>query len=207
MKKIYIILILVLLILPAAYAAENDNAGPGSIQLSNVTNSGTINIILPGQGEAPAPGLLGAPTQESPGPGEDIKAAEGLSLTPYTDQGGALHIGYGRNLTGKGITQAEAEMLFQNDLAEGLVDLAGDLFAEEWPGLPGKIKSVLINMRYQLGRDGIRQFENMLAAVRSHDWIWMAEEMKNSRWATIQTPERAARLIDIVESINQKKES
>lgn len=38
-----------------------------------------------------------------------VKSDEGLSLKPYTDTRGKLTIGYGRNLTDVGISQAEAD--------------------------------------------------------------------------------------------------
>lgn len=189
--------------LPLVYPAElgNDNTGAGGIQFVNVTNSGTITIAL-----SPVPLQKGGVIPMAVAGGKDIQAAEGLRLTPYTDQTGAVHIGYGRNLTGKGITRAEAEILFKNDLSEAETDLSRNIFAREWAGLPEKVQEVLINMRYQLGPEGFRGFVDMIAAVRAGDWPTMAKEMKESRWATIQTPERATHLIKIIESMTTKKE-
>ena len=190
--------------LSIAYPAESqmNSTEAGAIQFGNVTNFGTISVVtFPGQSESvPLPETAPPETDAE----NDIEAAEGLRLTPYTGPGGAVHIGYGRNLTNKGITQTEAEMLFENDLAEAQADLSGNIFAMEWSGLPDEIKPVLINMRYQLGPGGFRKFGNMIAAVRIQDWTKIAAEMRDSIWAE-QTPRRARLLIKIVESITTKK--
>jgi lysozyme len=148
------------------------------------------------------PGATPAAPGQSPDHGAGIKKDEGLSLKPYMDTGNKLHIGYGRNLTDKGITQPEAEILFENDLAEAQVDLSRNIFPGKWPSLPNEIKTVLINMRFQLGIDGFREFENMISAIRLKDWDAAAGAMRNSLWYQ-QTPARAMRLIEIVESVGK----
>lgn len=123
---------------------------------------------------------------------EQIKEDEGLRLEPYGSEG-SIHIGYGRNLSGKGISPAEAEFLFANDLAEVREDLTSAL--PDWPGLPFEIQAVLVQMRYQLGPSGFRDFEGMIQAVKDRDWSAMAAEMRDSHWYRVQTPERAERLV------------
>ena len=77
--------------------------------------------------------------------GNDIKSDEGLRLKPYADHKGKLHIGYGRNLTDKGISKGEAGILFDNDYAEAVADLK--TIFPGWPEVPGNVKEVLTNMR------------------------------------------------------------
>ena len=47
-----------------------------------------------------------------------IKICEGTQLEPYLDTVGKLTIGIGRNLSDCGIRLDEAELMFQNDLAQ-----------------------------------------------------------------------------------------
>ncbi|MBP5593653.1 MAG: hypothetical protein J6X75_05780, partial [Clostridia bacterium] len=47
--------------------------------------------------------------------GKFTKLAEGLRLKPYRCPAGKLTIGYGRNIEDMGISETEAEMLFDND--------------------------------------------------------------------------------------------
>ena len=47
---------------------------------------------------------------------ESLKSQEGLRCKPYKCTSGKLTIGYGRNLEDVGISQKEAEYLFENDV-------------------------------------------------------------------------------------------
>lgn len=173
--------------------------------MAGIRNHGTmaiyVNSQVPGLYEAvPVPvGDTLEPPDAPPHCG-NIKEHEGLELKPYKDIVGKTHIGYGRNLDDKGITKDEAEILFENDLIESWSDLSENVFPDEWPRLPGGIKSVLVNMRYQMGPFGFRGFTDMIRAVRAKDWHSMAEEMRRSKWAE-QTPGRAKSLIRIVDAI------
>ena len=183
-------------------APANGPVNHSGTQMAGVQNHGTMTVYIGSQ--VPGPEVQArVPNVASQGPEKTIKKHEGLSLKPYTDTGNKLHIGYGRNLEGKGISKEEAEILFENDMAEARTDLSENIFPEEWPDLPDGIKSVLVNMRYQMGPGGFRGFESMIAAVRAHDWKTMVEEMKNSLWAE-KTPNRACFLIKIVEAIGRK---
>jgi len=53
-----------------------------------------------------------------------LQSDEGLRLKPYHCTAGKLTIGYGRNLEDRGITEAEAEYLLENDVSEIYEDLA-----------------------------------------------------------------------------------
>jgi len=186
------------------------------VQLTGINNTGSIVISINGAatdiaGITPASGEETSLTLEQtqgtdPDPIEVIKAKiktiEGLELSQYQDTSGAIHIGYGRNLATRGITKAEAEMLFETDFADSLEDLREKLFKDTWPDLPQGIQSVLINMRFQLGSGGFRGFGDMITAVQEHNWPAMANEMKDSLWQK-QTPERANALIQVVESFSK----
>jgi lysozyme len=119
---------------------------------------------------------------------------EGLKLKPYRCTADKLTIGVGRNLDGKGITEEEAMMLLENDIAEVEYDLKYYIFQFVWDDLPEAVQIVLANMRFQLGFMGFRSFKRMIAAVKQLDFDQAAIEMENSKWAK-QTPNRACELI------------
>lgn len=123
---------------------------------------------------------------------------EGLRLKPYKCSSGKLTIGYGRNLEDKGISEAEAMMLLQNDIDEVLTDL-NRIFSHYFL-LPDNIQLVLADMRYNLGHDGFLQFEKLRKAVNQENWKQMQEEMINSKWYG-QVGDRAIDLVTMVEEV------
>ena len=123
---------------------------------------------------------------------------EGLRLKPYRCTAGKLTIGVGRNIEDKGISEKEAVFLLGNDISECVDDL-NSLF-NDFLQLPEDIQHVLINMRFQLGPKGFRGFRMMINAVKAADWPEMIRQMKDSSWY-VQTPNRANRLISLVEGL------
>lgn len=125
-------------------------------------------------------------------PEDYIKNNEGLRLKAYTDTLGRITIGYGRCLDTMGISAAEAQYLFEHDLANATRGAIASLGAAGWTNLDEIRKTVLIDMCFQLGEYGLADFHNMLAAIRAGDWQKAHDEALNSRVAH-QTPARWAR--------------
>jgi len=123
---------------------------------------------------------------------------EGLRLKPYRCPAGKLTIGIGRNLEDKGITEDEALELLYNDLRECEKDLRDML--SDFEKYPDNIQHVLMNMRFQLGGQGLRGFRLMIRAVKNMNWPEMIRQMKDSAWYG-QTPNRANDLIRLVEAV------
>jgi lysozyme len=125
---------------------------------------------------------------------DDLIRDEGTVLHAYPDSEGYLTIGIGRLIDerkGGGISQQEAEFLFDNDLETKLTALNQRL---EWfHRLPARKKRALGNMAFQLGIDGLFGFRRMLAALKRGDWSAAQREALDSLWAK-QTPERARRV-------------
>ena len=96
---------------------------------------------------------------------------EGRRCFPYTDTAGKLTIGVGRNLTDRGLSAAEIDLLLANDIA-----LAR--------------RHALVSMAFNLGQTRLAGFKRLRAAVRDGDWDRAAAEALDSRWAT-QTGRRA----------------
>ena len=105
---------------------------------------------------------------------------EGLKLKPYKCSAGKTTIGVGRNLDDVGISRVEALLLLEHDIKEVIADLY-DIF-KNFHDLSENIKLALIDMRFNLGYKGFRNFRKMIDAVRKEDFKRMAEEMKDSRW-------------------------
>lgn len=122
---------------------------------------------------------------------------EGLRLKPYRDTKGKLTIGVGRNLDDVGISESEAYMLLDNDLARARSDLMKNLL---WAGnLDSARFGVLLEMIFQLGIGKVMGFTNTLAALQKGDYKAAAAGMRGSLWAK-QTPARVEELAKIMES-------
>lgn len=90
-------------------------------------------------------------------------------------------IGWGRNLDDNGISQEEAEILFENDFQRTYKELRQfDWFNDQ----PDYIKDCLMNMNFNLGITKLLGFKKMIAALKEKDYKKAALEALDSRWAT-----------------------
>ncbi|MDD2601100.1 MAG: glycoside hydrolase family protein [Kiritimatiellae bacterium] len=127
---------------------------------------------------------------------EQLVRHEGLRLKPYRCTAGKLTIGYGRNLDDCGISQTEAYVLLENDIQnceKQLLDEIPDIYNQ----LDEVRKSVLLNMCFNLGINGLLGFKNTLAFVKAGDWERAANNMLVSRWAK-QVGRRAIELSELM---------
>lgn len=125
-----------------------------------------------------------------------LKRDEGFSRFAYKCPGGATTIGYGRNVDksgGKGISQREAHMLLLFDIQECESDLASIFGALRLKAMGGVRENALINMRFNLGPSGFREFAQMIDAVQHKDWDRAANECLDSRAARM-LPRRYGRI-------------
>ena len=58
-------------------------------------------------------------------------------------------------------------------------------------------KEILVEMVFQLGKTGVKQFRNMWASLKEKDFVSAAAHMKDSRWRK-QTPKRCESLSELV---------
>ncbi len=122
---------------------------------------------------------------------QQIKRDEGLRLDPYFDTVGKLTIGYGRNLSDTGISQAEAELMLDHDLDACTADLLHTFpFVAD---LDPVRQGILMQMCFQMGIGKLTLFTKMWTALQGQDYARAAEEMMQSRWSD-QTGARATRL-------------
>jgi len=119
-----------------------------------------------------------------------ISANEGLKLKPYKCTAGKLTIGYGRNLDDRGISEDEALIMLKNDIALCQYELNRTL--DFYVALPDNVKTVLIDMCFNLGISGLLKFKNMLSAIKEGNYQKAGSELMNSAYAG-QVPNRAHR--------------
>lgn len=128
---------------------------------------------------------------------EQLIRDERRAVKPYTDTVGKITIGVGRNLTDKGLSLAEVELLLDHDIADVELDLQDHL---PWAGsLDDARQGVLKNMCFNLGLAGLLGFHRMLVALQAGDYLTAAKEMRTSKWAE-QVGARAERLARQMES-------
>lgn len=138
-----------------------------------------------------------------------IRAHEGLVLKVYDDATGHLvipgsvlvghpTIGYGRALDVKGVSFSEAEAMLHSDLVRLVQDVR---LRFPWTiDLDPRRFGVLVEMAYQMGVRGLAEFALFLGHLQRGDWLRAGAAMMESRWATRQSPIRAAALRTVIET-------
>lgn len=120
---------------------------------------------------------------------------EGLKLKPYQDTVGKLTIGVGRNLTDRGISEAEALHLLANDILAFYRELNDRL--PIFKRLDDIRQLALLSMAYNLGVDGLLAFTHMLDALHDRDYPRAARDALNSKWAD-QVGRRATEIANML---------
>ena len=120
------------------------------------------------------------------------KRHEGKRLDLHKCPAGYWSIGYGHNLEAKGISQAIADQLLLDDLAEAETAVRKHISIEH---LNDARIAVLINMAFNLGMAGLLKFKLFLYYLSMGDYERAADEMLDSRWA-MQVGGRAKELAE-----------
>ena len=112
---------------------------------------------------------------------KQLKQHEGIRLKPYRCTANKLTIGVGRNIEDRGITEAEAEFLLNNDIDICLAELENNL---PWfYQLHETAQMVLVDMCFNMGMPRLMQFKKTLNYLADKDYASAAFEMLDSRWA------------------------
>lgn len=124
-----------------------------------------------------------------------IKLHEGLVLTPYLDTEGNITIGYGTNLKA-GIYLDEAEYLLSNRIQ---IAISETVTQPWWPNVSGNDprSRALVEMVYNLGPNGIREFVTATGLLCKNDFINAAEAFMDSLWSK-QVGKRATILTQMI---------
>ena len=128
------------------------------------------------------------------------KDFEGLRLRPYKCSAGKLTIGYGRNLEDVGISEEEAEAMFDVDFAKAVENVNRLLKEEGITELHKQRFYVLTDMVFNLGYAGIKKFKKLLYALKKGFYDDAAKEMLNSQWA-LQVGSRAIKLAAMMKDV------
>jgi len=123
---------------------------------------------------------------------------EGCSYKVYEDSMGYSTIGIGHIVVPSDgipldavVTPVFVEALYNEDIVQAEDDC--EAIFNNWDYLPKRVKHVLINMAFNLGRTRLSKFKRMIAAVHTCNFRRAAMEMLLSKWYR-QTGKRAARL-------------
>jgi lysozyme len=119
---------------------------------------------------------------------------EGYRQFPYDDRGGVA-IGYGTNLSKRGLSREEALYLMRNDINRLRNALSKRV--EGWTRLDQARRDVLVSLAYNLGLNGVLSFKRMLAAIEEENYELAATEMYLSDWCE-QVGKRCPELAEIM---------
>lgn len=122
---------------------------------------------------------------------QDLTRDEGTRLKPYEDSRGKLTIGIGRNLDDIGISNAEADFLLTNDIANVMQTL--DKAFPWWNTLSEPRQRALANMTFNMGFSKLLGFRQMLNALQTGDYMEASKQALDSEWAR-QVGDRAHRI-------------
>lgn len=147
---------------------------------------------------------------------KSVSAHEGFRSVPYLDTQQLWTFAKGRCLQTNPLTAEEWTYLLRTHAITVSISLQGadwlmirDLQMcesdcarsfEFFPLLNDARQNVLVEMVYQMGIVSVRGFTRMIAALRAQRWTEAALEGLRSKWAKIDSPERARRLMRQLES-------
>lgn len=109
----------------------------------------------------------------------------------YTDTVGKVSGGVGRNLTDRGFSDDEIDLMLDNDIALSETEL--DRVAPWWRGMNDVRQRVLLNMHFNMGWGSLSQFKTTLGHMEAGRYAAAADAMLASKWAQ-QVGQRAVRL-------------
>jgi len=120
---------------------------------------------------------------------------EGRRSDIYVDTVGKVTGGVGRNLTERGFSDDEIDLMLLNDIA--LVERQLDKTLPWWRQMNDARQNVLANMCFNLGINRLLGFRNTLKDMQAGRYDLAAAGMLDSQWAR-QVGDRAARLAAVM---------
>ena len=144
-----------------------------------------------------SPDVLLAKQDPEPAIVEMLQRDEGLRLRLYRDRDRNWSIGYGRNMTARGLTAEEALYLLQNDIRTCQGDL--DVHLRWWRLLNPPRQAAMLSLCYNLGIMGLKAFRVAVKHMENGRYKDAARNFLASRWAR-QVGRRAKRITYIIEN-------
>ena len=125
-----------------------------------------------------------------------LERHEGRRAFPYCDTVGKLTIGVGRNLSDRGLSEDEIDLLLATDIGIATACCAA-MFGTGFGSWPRARRHALISMAFNMGGPRLAGFRRMRAAIAADDWDRAAAEALDSRWAA-QTGRRASHIAQML---------
>ena len=122
---------------------------------------------------------------------------ESMQLFPYKCSAGKWTLGVGRNIEDRGISDITAMQMLEEDIDLCVEELARNI--TWWEEAPDGIQEVLIDLCFNMGISRLMLFTKTLGYMGSGEMKKAADELLNSRYATM-VPNRAKRNADIIRS-------
>lgn len=130
-----------------------------------------------------------------------LKQNEGFRETVYLDHLGNPTIGYGFLVSHLRLDEAVSDIILRQivDKIIASVKVKYPWYSE----MPHPVKSVIVEMCYQMGMSGFSKFKRTQKLMQAKDFRGAAASIRASKWHS-QTPARCERLARIVEDEHGK---
>jgi lysozyme len=100
------------------------------------------------------------------------------------------------------VGRARVQEAFESDVQTAMQQCAKLYDAYGWEEFPGEVKSILVNMIFNLGYGNLQKFRRMNNALMLNNWEKAAVEGRDSRWYN-QVTNRAERLMRRLELVGE----
>lgn len=98
----------------------------------------------------------------------------------YMDTVGKVSGGIGRNLTDRGFSDDEIDLMYANDIK--IAENDAKSLVPGFDRLDDVRQEVIVNCAFNLGYTRLSGFRKFLAAINSSDFDEAADELKDSKW-------------------------
>ena len=136
---------------------------------------------------------------------ESVKKHEGYRNKVYLDTLGKRTVGVG-HLCFDDFLEDDKEYdekflmtILEHDLQTAIKGAKELMEEHDCADIDEQAEEILIEMVFQLGKNGVSKFKNMWKALAEKNYIGASYEMLDSRWAK-QTPNRAKSMAELMKS-------
>jgi len=95
---------------------------------------------------------------------------------------GFLSIGIGHNLQACGLSDAVIDAILEEDVLKAF-DALHRHFETDWQSWGTARLVATLALIFQVGDSGFRNFHDLIAAIKAHDWTVAGAELEDSLWA------------------------
>ena len=128
--------------------------------------------------------------------------AYGPQLTDAEVRSGNVRIGTQDVAVANGITNEQAQQLFQQDWTKAQREANTVIKKNKLQSIPRRARMILSEMAYQMGGTGVGEFTQMIGALQKGDYFKAAKQMRNSKWWKRDSRSRAEILASEMERLD-----